>query len=109
MKRWICKALVIAVGCYPLFAFALTLADAKRQGLVGEQPNGYLGVVGEPTPEVATLVNKVNGQRRLLYVQAAEKAGITLPEMENYVGIKEIDQTARGQYYRNAAGTWVKK
>ena len=26
-------------------AFALDLESAKSQGLVGEQPNGYLGVV----------------------------------------------------------------
>lgn len=40
-------------------AFALDLNSAKSQGLVGEQPNGYLGVV-KATSEAVELVSDVN-------------------------------------------------
>jgi hypothetical protein len=39
-------------------ALALGLDEAKRQGLVGEQVDGYLGAV-RPSPEVAELVRTI--------------------------------------------------
>ena len=51
-------------------AFALDLDSAKSQGLVGEQPNGYLGVV-KATSEAVELVSDVNEKRREAYQPGA--------------------------------------
>ena len=53
-------------------AFAIELADAKSQGLVGEQSNGYLGVV-KNAPGVQALVDSVNAKRRDAYQKIAAK------------------------------------
>jgi hypothetical protein len=44
----------------PLPSWGLTLEEAKTQGVVGEQADGYLGVVQPGAPaEVQALVNKI--------------------------------------------------
>ncbi len=58
-------------------AFALDLDSAKSQGLVGEQPNGYLGVV-KATSEAVELVSDVNEKRRQAYQRIARENGISL-------------------------------
>ena len=50
------------------------LQEAKAQGLVGEQLNGYLGIVTpSPTDELKDLVKKVNAERKELYEGFIEK------------------------------------
>jgi len=43
-------------------AWAISLDDAKQQGMVGEQLNGYLGVV-KSSSDVNALVKKINSKR----------------------------------------------
>ena len=45
-------------------ALALSLAEAKSKGLVGEKANGYLGVVVPGSQEAQSLTNEVNQKRR---------------------------------------------
>ncbi len=44
--------------------FALSLDDAKAQGLVGEKTTGYLGLISSSNAEARTLVEAVNQKRR---------------------------------------------
>ncbi|MED5431894.1 MAG: YdbL family protein, partial [Pseudomonadota bacterium] len=57
-------------------AYALDLDGAKGQGLVGEQPDGYLGVV-KATPQAVELVSDINAKRRDAYERIARQNGIT--------------------------------
>ena len=41
----VCPILLLGALCMPVPGWGLTLEEAKAQGLVGEKPNGYLGVV----------------------------------------------------------------
>jgi len=53
----------------------------KAQGLVGEQNNGYLGLVkGDAPPDVKALVADVNNQRKAQFKQIAPKNGIAEEE-----------------------------
>jgi len=55
-------------------AFAADLKTAKEQGWVGEQNNGYLGLVKSDAPaDLKALVADVNGQRRAQFTQIATK------------------------------------
>ena len=55
-------------------AFAADLTTAKQQGLIGEQNNGYLGLVRADAPaDVKALVADVNAQRKNQFAQIAAK------------------------------------
>lgn len=89
-------------------AFAISLQDAKNQGMLGEQLNGYLGVV-KASPEANKLMTKVNGERRSYYQKIAKKNGITLNEVASLAAKKAISATKKGQFYQNKHGKWVRK
>ncbi|HUH38382.1 MAG TPA: YdbL family protein [Spongiibacteraceae bacterium] len=89
-------------------AFALDLDAAKQQGLVGEQPNGYLGVV-KATPDAVQLVSDINAKRRQAYERIARDNGITLEQVSTLAGQKAIEKSAPGAYIQTPAGQWLQK
>ena len=50
-------------------------AAARAAGQVGEQPDGYLGVVGAASPELRAVVGNINIQRKAKYTQSAAAGG----------------------------------
>lgn len=88
--------------------YALDLDSAKSQGLLGEQPNGYLGVV-KATPEAVELASEVNEKRREAYRRIARENGITLEQVANLAGQKAIKKTPSGEYVKTPTGQWVIK
>ncbi|MDX1633890.1 MAG: YdbL family protein [Marinobacter sp.] len=83
------------------------LDDVKREGLVGEKPTGYLGVVrqGDNAKEI---VETINQARRQEYVRIAEKHDIAVTKVESVAGKKAVEKTPQGQYVE-IDGNWVKK
>ena len=58
----------------PLLAFGVTLDQAKQQGLLGERPDGYLGLAKpSASPETVNLMKDINRKRRDVYKGIAEK------------------------------------
>jgi len=91
-------------------AFAADLQQAKTQGLVGEQPNGYLGLVTSSAPaDVKQLVADINRQRRASYENIAQRNKTSLQAVEALAGKKAIDKTSSGHYVKLPSGQWVKK
>ena len=100
--------------CLSLPAYALNLNQAmsalgaaKASGQLGEQPNGYLGVVkpGGQAEEIARLINQA---RRAEYQKVAQDNGIGLADVEAIAGKKAIDRTPPGQFIQ-LNGQWLKK
>lgn len=89
-------------------AYALDLQTAKAQGMVGEQADGYLGIV-RSAPGVQALVNDINSRRRAHYEQIAKKNGTSVQVVEALAGKKAIDMTPRGQFVRDQSGNWIRK
>jgi len=89
-------------------AWAISLEQAKEQGLVGEMPNGYLGVV-VTSNEVTSLVDMVNKKRKDIYLNLARKNKITMQQVTKLAGEKSISKTQSGHLIKNSAGKWVKK
>lgn len=85
-----------------------SLNDAKAQGLVGEQLDGYLGVVSD-APGVQRLVDDINLQRRQLYRDIARKNGAPLNAVEKLAGQKAIERAASGEIVQSPSGGWVRK
>lgn len=91
-------------------AYALSLDDAKTQGLIGERSTGYLGVVTtSPSADVTRLVQQVNAKRRELYQQKAASAGVSVEVMELRTGQRLQERTPAGEYIQDANGRWVRK
>lgn len=100
--------LSVVVASMAFSAWALSLDDAKKQGLVGEMPNGYLGLVVNSS-EAKSLVDSVNKKRKDIYMKLARKNKLTMQQVTALAGKKAINKTKSGHYIKNAAGQWVKK
>ena len=81
-------------------------AAARAAGQVGEQPDGYLGVVGAGNAELRALVNAINIQRKAAYTQKAQASGATVEQMAFTSGCNLILQTTAGEKYKTPAGAW---
>ncbi len=104
---------ILLLGCLLLIvpiSFALTLQEAKNDGLVGEQRNGYVGLVVESAPvEVVALTRDINNQRRELYQQIARENGVSVEQVAALAYEKAVEATPAGQYLQDASGAWIKK
>ena len=89
--------------------FAMDLDQAKQQGLVGEQMNGYLGIVSGASAEVKALVSDINDKRKQNYQSIAKKNSLDLGTVEKLAGQKAIERTAPGNFVQSSSGSWVKK
>ena len=91
-------------------AFALTLQEAKEQGLVGEQRDGYVGLVRDSAPaELTALVRQVNEQRRRRYEQIARENGLTMAQVTAVAYERAVEATQPGHYIQLPNGQWVRK
>lgn len=94
-----------------LTAAALGLDEAKARGLVGERPDGYLGIVAPASAgtEVRELVESVNARRRDEYRRIAEANGVSLDVVRQLAGKKAIERTPAGQWVLLPDGRWTRK
>jgi uncharacterized protein YdbL (DUF1318 family) len=101
-------SLATIAACFAFSAWAISLDQAKQQGLVGEMANGYLGVV-VASKEINSLVEMVNKKRKDIYVNLARKNKITMQQVTKLAGEKAMSKTQSGHLIKNSAGKWVKK
>lgn len=78
---------------------------AREKGLIGEQPDGYLGIVGTPTPDLRALVNNINIQRKAKYTESAAN-GATVEQFAFTSGCNLILNTKPGEKYLAPGGQW---
>ena len=109
------KSLAVVLSCIllflmPLLAFGVTLDEAKQQGLLGERPDGYLGLA-KPTasPDTVNLMKDINRKRREVYKGIAKKNSTALSAVETLAGKKAIKKTPSGQFIMQPDGTWTSK
>lgn len=100
--------LTLLVSSMAFSAWAISLGEAKQQGLVGEMQNGYLGVIVN-SAEAKNLVASVNAKRKSIYMNLAHKNKITMQQVTVLAGKKAFAKTKSGHYIQNASGQWVKK
>ena len=95
-------------------AYAYVMQDAATQlrssGLVGEQADGYLGLVDAAPADVRAQMESVNIQRRAAYTQRATERGATIEEMAAATACQLFaTRVGPGQYYRLADGVWRRR
>jgi len=89
-------------------AFAISLDQAKAQGIVGERLDGYLGAV-QQTPEATQLVEEINAKRHASYEEIAKKNGAAIQAVELLAAQKAVAKTPSGQFVQLPGGAWSRK
>lgn len=78
---------------------------ARAAGQVGEQPDGYLGVVNGGSADLRALVANINIKRKAAYTRRAG-AGATVEQFAFVSGCNLILRTDPGEKYRAPDGSW---
>ena len=91
-------------------AWAISLQEAKDQELVGEQRDGYVGLVaGTAAAEVRDLLSEVNEERQRRYQQIARDNGIDVQQVAALAWERAVQATRTGHYVQDENGNWVRK
>ena len=115
-KTFVIAASVLALGVAGA-ALAHTGAQkalidqAKSQGVVGEQADGYVGFrTASSDPALRAAVDATNAGRRQAYARSASEAGTTadVAGARMFEG-QLLPRISSGQWYRNAQGRWVQR
>ena len=116
-KVFVVAAAIAALGVAAGAAVAQTsqqkaLIDAaKSQGSVGEQADGFLGF-RQPASDAALTqaVQATNAARRAAYARSATDAGTSADVAgARMFETQLLPRISSGQWYRNAAGQWVRR
>ena len=111
MKWMIAAALGVAVAAGgTAYAMQDEAAALRATGQVGEQADGYLGIVGSASADFRAQVDAVNIKRRALYTDLAAKRGVKIEEAGATTACEIFaTRVLPGQYYRLPDGVWRKR
>ncbi|MET0546863.1 MAG: YdbL family protein [Caulobacterales bacterium] len=96
----------------PVASAASPVIDAAiSAGVIGEQADGYLGVVSGKSADAATkrTMEDTNIKRKTVYTQLAAQKGVTVAQVAAVTAEKQIAKLPAGAYYQDGTGTWVRK
>ena len=85
------------------------ITQARANGLVGEQADGYLGFVpgASISADLRGRIEQNNIQRRALYTRRAAERNVSVNEMAAAVACEVFSsRIAVGERYRNEGGQW---
>lgn len=80
-------------------------AAARAAKEVGEQPDGYLGVVSGG-PAIQALVRDINIKRKAAYTQSAQASGSTVEQFAFTTGCNLVARVPVGEMYKTPSGQW---
>lgn len=80
--------------------------SARRSGLIGERPDGYLGYVAAPSANLRGIVEDINIKRKAVYAQQARANSATVEEYALTAGCMAIARTSPGEKYQAPDGSW---
>ncbi|MEO1252951.1 MAG: YdbL family protein [Pseudomonadota bacterium] len=102
-----------ATGIAVLFASASAASplveNAKDQCIVGEQADGYLGIVDGAAADAALRreVRDINQQRKAAYTDIAARNGVSINVTAALTAEKLINDARPGECVRDASGAWI--
>jgi uncharacterized protein YdbL (DUF1318 family) len=83
---------------------------AKKSGWIGEQNDGYLGLVRKDTPaEITDLIKSANENRRGRYEKIASANKVEVESVETIAGRRLIASSLTGEYIQADDDSWVRK
>lgn len=105
-KTLTAAALVATIAAPALAQRSAAYETARASGQVGEQMNGYLGVVGGGSAALRAMVDDLNIKRKDIYAGKAQAQRATVEEYAFTSGCLLIKQTAPGEKYQAPDGSW---
>lgn len=100
---------IVLIALNSACVFAVDLQQVKSEGLIGEQLNGYLGIVdAKANADVRGLIADINAKRKAKYESIAAQNSTSLETVELLAGKKAVEKTQAGNYIQTATG-WKKK
>ena len=107
---------VAALAFVSTGALAQTAAEkavvdqAKAAGVIGEQGDGFLGLVsGAAAANVKAAMADINAGRAQAYKDIAAKSGVAESAAGEATARHLIDRLPAGEYYRPVGGAWTRK
>ena len=85
---------------------ASPLDDAKRAGSVGEQSDGYVGVVPGAPASARAFADRINSERAEHYSEIAARTGTSPTAVAALAGQKLVERASPGEWIRDADGQW---
>ncbi|QUD89058.1 YdbL family protein [Phenylobacterium montanum] len=87
-----------------------TVDAAKTQGVVGEQGDGFLGLVtGSAPADVTAAMAAINAGRAKAYQDIAAKTGVSQAAAGEATAIQLVGRLPAGAYYKPLGGSWTRK
>lgn len=114
MKHSLAKSLIVALAlsaAAPAYAGTATIDAAKAQCVVGEQTDGYLGVIDNAKADEALKreVRSINQQRKAAYAELAAKNGVTIEQAAQVTAERLLNGAPAGHCIQAPDGSWAKK
>lgn len=113
MKMMIAAGLglaMVAGGTAYAFGMQDAAAELRASGVVGEQADGYMGLVGSAPAAVRARVDQINIERRARYTELASQRGATIEEVAAATACQIFaSRVGPGQYYRLPDGVWRRR
>lgn len=89
---------------------AADLDKAKASGQLGEQLDGYLGVVDVSTPpDVKEMMQEINAKRQAKYAEIAASRGVSVEAVAKIAAKKVYESSPAGIYFLDSTGQWKQK
>lgn len=82
---------------------------AKAQGVVGEQGDGFVGIVSGGDAAVRAAVAEMNASRAKIYAETAAKTGVTPEAAGQATAVTLFSRLQPGDWYKPVGGSWTKK
>ncbi|GJL94616.1 MAG: hypothetical protein DHS20C05_10210 [Hyphococcus sp.] len=104
-------AIVAALIFSGAWAASATIEQAKDNCIVGEQIDGYLGVVtgANASDDLRREVRDINQKRKAVYADLARRNGVSIQVTAQLTGEKLVNQAGRGECVRDTSGRWIKR
>lgn len=114
MKKILAKIAMVAFAAASIAAAHAAppiVEEAKSKCVVGEQSDGYLGVVDTAAASEALKreVRNINQQRKAHFAELAAKNGITIEDAAALTGKRLVEGASSGQCVRMPDGSWAKQ
>ena len=102
-------ALVAAPALADIAASKAAVDTAKAQGVVGEQADGFLGIVSGGDASIRAAVAEINAGRASAYRDTAAKTGVSAEAAGQATARQLIARLPAGEFYKSEGGGWTKK
>jgi len=84
------------------------IVELKDKGYIGEQPDGFLGVI-EDKEGASAIVAEENSDRKEVYAERAKLQGQSIEVFSAVIGSAKTRDEQSGRFIKNSSGKWLKK